>query len=101
MNPGRRRFMRELAEAQAEDMAAVGRPGGGGGGHAAAPPPSLAGGIGGASRRVVAVAQAAAKQAPGDPAVPALGVGAVTWLLLTGRWTSRRVRAASCSRARC
>ena len=42
-------------------------------------------GIGGASRRVVAVAQAAAKQAPGDPAVPALGVGAVTWLLLTGR----------------
>jgi hypothetical protein len=35
--------------------------------------------------QVVAVAQAAAKQAPGDPAVPALGVGAVTWLLLTGR----------------
>jgi hypothetical protein len=34
---------------------------------------------------VVAVAQTAAKQAPGDPAVPALGVGAVTWLLLTGR----------------
>jgi hypothetical protein len=25
MNPGRRRFMRELAGAQAEDMAAVGR----------------------------------------------------------------------------
>lgn len=84
MNPGRRRFMREreLAEAQAEDMAAVGRSWRR---HAAAPPPSLAGGIGGASRRVVAVAQAAAKQAPGDPAVPALGVGAVTWLLLTGR----------------
>jgi hypothetical protein len=34
---------------------------------------------------VVAVAQAAAKQAPGDPALPALGAGAVTWLLLTGR----------------
>jgi hypothetical protein len=83
MNPGRRRFMseRELAGAQAEDMArrSAGR-GGGGGGHAAAPPPSLAAGIGGASRWVVAVAQAAAKQAPGDPAVPALGAGAVTWL---------------------
>jgi hypothetical protein len=30
----------------------------------------------------VAVAQVAA---PGDPAVPALGVGAATWLVLTGR----------------
>jgi hypothetical protein len=88
MNPGRRRFMREreLAEAQAEDMAAVGRSGRRRvGARCTPPPPSLAGGIGGASRRVVAVAQAAAKQAPGDPAVPALGVGAVTWLLLTGR----------------
>jgi hypothetical protein len=31
---------------------------------------------------VVVVAQVAA---PGDPAVPAMGVGAVTWLVLTGR----------------
>jgi hypothetical protein len=32
---------------------------------------------------VVVIAQVAA---PGDPAVWALGVGAVTWLLRTGRW---------------
>lgn len=32
---------------------------------------------------VVAVAQVVA---PGDPAVWALGVGAVTWLVRTGRW---------------
>jgi hypothetical protein len=35
-----------------------------------------------AAAGLVAVAQVVA---PGDPAVPALGVGAVTWLVLTGR----------------
>lgn len=34
---------------------------------------------------VVAAVGVVAVAAPGDPAVPALGVGAVTWLVLTGR----------------